>query len=237
MKIETRFVFASIALCLAAFTTQAAPDPGGTGDTPPLVDNACAGHLTRPADVVVNMQSNKQEYLVESDDDPGMTWSQYSLPPHLEFNACKRRIIEVRVPYYASSGCVGCYNFAEIHACAGPFSGSKSFEEICRVPLGGTSEAICKTFSHKIDVYKKPAGASTFGDKPIRSYVYKGSMFNGQCRVAAQYLGQVHDTSEVYASVYPPGSGTDVYRILSYPVFNGSVLSTVVGIEFEHMRE
>lgn len=221
------------ATCMTSYADIAPPG----GDTQPQNTNPCHAHLTRAADVIINMHANQQEYLVESEDAPGSSWAPNSTIIQSTFNACKRRIIEIRVPSTTSSGCANCYSFAEIHACAGYFPGSKSFEEICRVPTSGTPEATCKTFNHKVDVYKKAAGTTAFNPLPVRSYVYKGYIENGVCRVAAQYLGQVHDTSEVYASVIPPASGTDVYRVLSYPVYEGNVLSTQLSVGFESMRE
>jgi len=232
VKYFARCLFAAI-LCGVSFSSYANGDPP-PGDSPLPIDNACAGHLTRPADVIIYMQANQQEYLAESDDAPGHTWSSYTTGQY-EFNACTRRIIEIRVPASTSSGCADCYPNAEIHACAGYFPGSKVFEEICRVPVSGTSEAKCKTFNHKVDVYKRPAGSTSYGDKPVKSFVYKGFMENGMCRVAAKNLGQIHDTSEVYGYLLPPASGTDRYRVLSYPVYDGNILSTEISVHFESM--
>jgi hypothetical protein len=228
---------ATISFCGALFLTlcglavHAQPGGGDLGSTPPINTNPCLGQLTRTADVVITMQANKREYLAESNDTPFTTYGPFSFST---FSGCTRRVIELRVPSTTSSGCADCYMNAEIHACAGAFPGSKSFEEICRVPVSSTSEQLCKSFSHKVEVYKRPAGATQFNTTPLRTFVYKGFIdANGQCRVAAQYLGQIHDTSEVYPTVFPPASGQDRYRILSYPVFNGTVLSTEIAVEFE----
>ena len=146
---------------------------------------------------------------------------------------CKRRMVEIRVPSTTSSGCANCYPNAEIHVCAGQFSGSKSFEEHCRVPTTSTAEATCKTFNHAVEVYRKKSGEADFSKTPIATYVYKGFVDVNGCRVAGKHLGQIHDTAEVWPNVTPPASGMDVYRVLSLPNYKGALVDSVIFVEFE----
>jgi len=140
------------------------------------------------------------------------------------------------VPSTTSSGCANCYAQAEINVCVGSFSGSKEFEEHCRVPVSSTSETDCKTFSHNVEVFWKPSGAANYTLTPLKNFVYKGFKDSTGCRVAAKYLGQIHDTAEVYPTVNPPASGMDVYRVLSLPRYKGNLLDTVIFVEYESMK-
>ena len=56
------------------------------------------------------------------------------------------------------------------------------------------------------------------------------------CRVAAQNLGQIHDTAEVYPNVTPPKNGTDIYRVLTLPKYKGALVDSVIFIEYEKMQ-
>ncbi len=149
--------------------------------------------------------------------------------------ACKRRVIEIHVPSTASSGCADCYPNAEVNACAGSFAGSTLFEHHCRVPAASTSKPKCETFKHAVEVYYKPAGAAEFGKMPLdpTPLLYRGVKGTDGCRVYAKHLGQIWDTAEVYPNVVPPASGTDIYRVLSLPTFDGALIDSVIFIEFE----
>jgi hypothetical protein len=63
--------------------------------------------------------------------------------------------------------------------------------------------------------------------------VYRGVKGTDGCPVYAKHLGQIWDTAEAYPNVVPPASGTDVYRVLSLPTFDGAVIDSVIFIEFE----
>ena len=216
---------------------EAAPAGGAGGTHPAPKIDRCGGQLVRAPDAVITMVAGKAFYKVTESTAPTTT-----LPvtdggtltvAQAKLMACKRRVIEIHVPSTASSGCATCYLNAEIHVCAGSFAGSKTFEEHCKVPTSPTSSANCKTFEHAVEVFKKPSGQTKFTATVPGTFVYKGFIDNSGCRVAAKYLGQIHDTAEVYANVTPPTSGTDVYRVLSLPGFKGSLLDTVLFIEFE----
>ena len=225
---------------LMASGAWAAPPKKGTGTTPPMKIYPCAGQLTRTPDLVITMEAGKAFYTATDNDAPVTT------PPLVQGGAisvaeskaksCNRRVIEVRVPSTTSSGCANCYAQAEINVCVGSFSGSKEFEEHCRVPVSSTSETDCKTFSHNVEVFWKPSGAANFTLTPLKTFVYKGFKDSTGCRVAAKYLGQIHDTAEVYPTVNPPASGMDVYRVLSLPRYKGNLLDTVIFVEYESMK-
>ena len=101
------------------------------------------------------------------------------------------------------------------------------------MPTSTTNSANCTTFQHAIEVFKKSSGQTKYTATVLGTFVYKGFIENSSCRVAAKYLGQIHDTAEVYPNVTPPASGTDVYRVLSLPNYKGALLDTVLFIEFE----
>jgi len=232
-------VVAGLTACMLSISgAQAAPNKTGTGTHPAPKVYLCAGQLTRPADVVITMTANDAFYKQTTGAAPVTTLpvidSGAMSAAEAKLKACKRRVIEIRVPSTASSGCGDkCYPNAEIHACAGAFPGSKEFEEHCRVPVSSTNSTKCKTFRHAVEVYKKPSGATEFNKTPVKSFLYKGFIDASGCRVAAKNLGQIHDTSEVYPLVTPPTSGMDVYRVLSLPNFDGALVDTVVVVEFE----
>lgn len=231
---------ALLAFCIVVGTTvDAAPKKSGETHPAPKV-YSCAGQLTRPADFTITMEPNKSSYIQTVDAPPQATMpvieSGAMTKAQAEASKCERRVIEVRVPSNTSSGCPDCYPNAEIHVCDGQFSGSKLFEHHCRVPTSSTSANDCKTFDHRVEVYKKASGAAEWNLTPIKSFRYRGFMEAGKCRVAAKYLGQIHDTSEVYPNVTPPGNGMDVYRVLSLPKYKGNLVDTVIFIEFEKMR-
>jgi hypothetical protein len=170
--------FAGIAALLVS-TAAAEPKKGsGSGTKPTPKIYACGGQLTRAADKIITMEAGKAFYKSTVDDAPVTT------PPTGDVNtitaaqaklmACTRRVIEVRVPSTTSSGCADCYPNAEIHVCAGSFSGSKEFEEHCRVPVSSTPLADCKTFTHQVSVYKKAAGATNFNPIALKTFNYKG---------------------------------------------------------------
>jgi hypothetical protein len=225
------------ALLLATGHVGAAPTKQGqsTSKTPKVW--RCAGQTDRPADLVITMEPGKAFYKYT------VTAAPVTTPPKFESGAlsvvqaqamgCKRRVIEVRVPSNASSGCADCYPNAEIHVCAGSFSGSKEFEEHCRVPQSSTASSTCKTFKHSVEVYKKASGSGAFNPTALRYFTYRGFIDSSGCRVAAKHLGQIHDTAEVYPNVTPPGSGMDVYRVTSLPEYQDELLDTVIFIEFE----
>src|SRR5512144_360856 len=149
---------------------SAAPNTGTTGTTTHPVPKLyqCAGQLTRAADQIITMGPNKTFYLVTDSaapvtTDPVMDPGYPITAAAAKTKTCKRRVVEIRVPSNTSSGCANCYPNAEIHACAGSFSGSKTFEEHCKVPTTSTPEATCKTFSHRVEVYKKKSGDAEFG--------------------------------------------------------------------------
>jgi hypothetical protein len=234
--------YLSVAIAAALFAaplTAAPPPKGGTTHPAPKVW-PCIGQTTRPADHTITMVANQQDYIAT------VTAAPVTTPPQMESGAmtvaeakaagCTRRVIEVKVPSTASSGCRSgeCYPNAEINVCAGTFSGSTLWEHHCRVPKSSTSEADCKTFRHDIEVFKKAAGQAEFGKDPIARFTYRGKIESGTCRVVATHLTDTHyDTAEVYPNVVPPTSGTDVYRVTSLPKYKGSVLGTVIFIEFE----
>ena len=219
-----------------------APKPSGSGGqtkpTPKVYP--CGGQLTRTADKIITMEADKAFYKSTVDDAPVTTAPTGDVntitAAQAKLMACTRRVIEIRVPSTASSGCGDCADFAEIHVCAGDFSGSKTFEEHCRVPVSSTPAADCKTFNHPITVYKKASGSQAFVATKPGTFVYKGFIDSSGCRVAGKYLGQIHDTAEVFANVTVPTSGTDVYRVLSLPKYKGALLDTVVVVEFEKTR-
>ena len=210
----------------------------GTKPTPKVY--SCGGQLTRPADEIITMEAGKAFYKSTVNDTPVTTPPTGDLGSVTAAEAkllnCTRRVIEIRVPSTTTSGCADCYPNAEINVCAGSFSGSKEWEEHCRVPVSSTPLADCKTFTHQVQVYKKAAGSKSFNLTPLRNFNYKGFVDGTGCRVGGQYLGQIHDTAEAYANVTPPGSGMDVYRVLSLPKYKGALLDTVVFIEFDKRR-
>jgi hypothetical protein len=227
-------------MIVLVFSTGGAAAPSdpkqGTHPIPKLYQ--CAGQLTRAPDLIITMEANKAFYMVTDSAAPVTT--QPVMDPGYPITAtaaksktCKRRVVEIRVPSNTSSGCANCYPNAEIHACAGQFSGSKAFEEHCRVPTSSTSETNCKTFSHAVEVYRKKSGETEFSKIPISTFLYKGFVDVNGCRVAAKHLGQIHDTAEVYPNVLPPASGMDVYRVLSLPNYKGALVDTVIFVEFE----
>lgn len=228
------------AVAALVFSIDGTGAPGdskpGTQPVPKLYQ--CAGQLTRPADFIITMEANKAFYQYTDSAAPVTT------PPLMDpgypitaaaakAKECKRRVVEIRVPSSTSSGCATCYPNAEISVCAGQFSGSKEFEEHCRVPVSSTTEANCKTFSHAVDVYLKKSGEAEFKKTAIASWRYKGFMDASGCRVAAKNKGQIWDTSEAYPNVLPPASGTDVYRVLSLPMYKGALVDSVIFIEYE----
>ncbi len=217
---------------------QSSVNNQGTKPTPKVY--ACGGQLTRTADKIITMEAGKAFYKSTVDNAPVTTAPTGDVntitAAQAKLMACTRRVIEIRVPSTTSSGCADCYDNAEINVCAGPFSGDKEFEEHCRVPASSTPLADCKTFTHQVQVYYKPAGSTTFNLTPLRNFNYKGFVDATGCRVAGKYLGQIHDTAEAYAWVTAPTSGMDVYRVLSLPNYKGSLLDTVVFIEFEKKR-
>lgn len=216
---------------------QAAPGGGSGGTHPAPMINRCGGQLLRAPDAVITMAAGTAFYKTTESTAPTTTLpiidSGTMTAAEAKLKACKRRVIEIRVPATASSGCATCSTSAEIHVCAGSFTGSKTFEEHCKVPTSSTSSTNCKTFNHAVEVFKKPSGQTKFTATVPGTFVYKGFIDNTGCRVAAKYLGQLHDTAEVYANVAPPASGTDVYRALTLPNFKWSLLDTVLFIEFE----
>lgn len=219
-----------------AATAAPASNKPGTHPTPKLYP--CAGQLTRAPDLVITMEANKTFYMVTDSAAPVTT--QPVMDPGYPISAaaaktktCKRRVVEIRVPSTASSGCADCYPNAEINACAGSFSGSVLFEDHCRVPAHSTAEATCKTFNHPVEVYLKKSGQAEFNKVPISHFLYKGFVDVNGCRVAAKNLGQIYDTAEAYPNVVPPASGMDVYRVLSLPTYQGALIDTVIFVEFE----
>jgi hypothetical protein len=233
--------FAGIATFLVS-TAAAEPKKGsgGSGTKPTPKIYACGGQLTRAADRIITMQSNTAFYKSTVDDAPVTTQPVGDVNTitaiEAKLLACTRRVIEIRVPSTASSGCADCKPSAEINVCAGSFAGSKEFEEHCRVPASPTSAADCKTFNHAVAVYKKPSGVASFTPTALKTFNYKGFIDGSGCRVAAKNFGQIYDTAEVYANVTPPSSGTDVYRVLTLPKYKGELVDTVIFIEFEKRR-
>ena len=222
-------------MCFADRIAAAPPQGGGTKPAPKVY--SCAGQLTRTADLVITMQAGKAFYKEAVSARPTTTQPLVEggsiSKAQAQSMACTRRVIELRVPSNASSGCPECYPNAEIHVCAGSFTGSTSFEEHCRVPASGTPEAECKTFDHRIEVYKKASGAKSFNLTALKTFRYRGFVDANGCRVAAQNLGQIHDTAEVYPNVTPPKTGTDVYRVLTLPKYKGALVDSVMFVEFE----
>jgi hypothetical protein len=224
---------------VVTMSAMAAPADKKPGTRPTPKIYPCAGQLTRTPDKVIAMGPNKTFYLVNDNVAPVTT------PPVLDpgypitqaaakAKECKRRVIDVQVPSTTSSGCPRCYPNAEISVCAGQFAGSKLFEHHCRVPTSSTPEATCKKFSHAVEVYKKKSGDAEFDKTPLATYVWRGVVDASGCRVLAKVGGNsTYDTSEAYANVLPPASGTDVYRILSLPTYKGALVDTVVFVEFE----
>jgi hypothetical protein len=231
----TLLAMATLLVSMGATAAPASSKPG-THPTPKLYQ--CAGQLTRPADHIITMEANKTFYKVTDSTAPVITQPQ--MDPGYPITAtaaktktCKRRVVEIRVPSTTSSGCATCYPNAEINACAGSFSGSKEFEEHCRVPTSSTAEATCKTFNHPVEVYLKKSGETEFNKVSISHFLYnKGFVDVNGCRVAAKNLGQIYDTAEVWPNVLPPASGTDVYRVLSLPTYKGALVDTVIFVEF-----
>jgi len=230
-------LLAALPMVVAIGATAAPPNTApGTHPVPKIYP--CAGQLTRAPDKIISMGPNKTFYLVNDNVapvttpplmDPGYPITQAAA----KAKECKRRAIDIQVPSNTSSGCTNCYPNAEIHACAGQFASSKLFEDHCRVPASSTSQANCKTFSHTVEVYKKKSGDAEFDKTPIATFVYRGFVDANGCRVAAKYLGQIHDTAEVFPNVTPPASGADVYRVLSLPTYKGALVDTVIFVEFE----
>lgn len=236
---DLRCALVNLAVVLVLMTVGSAGAVTKKGDDvkPVMKIYRCAGQLTRNPDLVITMKAGKAEYEETLNAAPVTTLPVVEngaiTQAEAKAKSCKRRVIEVRVPSTTSSGCADCYPNAEIHVCAGNFSGSKSFEEHCRVPVSSTPEKDCKTFSHNVEVYKKASGAKSFNRTALKTFHYKGFMDSSGCRVAAQNLGQIHDTAEVYPNVTPPSSGTDVYRILTLPNYKGALLESVIFIEYE----
>ena len=235
---HARITCAALVALSLLFTSALAAPPGKKAEiTPQKKIWPCLGQTTRPADKIVTMQANKTFYEETVSAAPVTTMPQFESGAmtvmQAKAAACTRRVIELRVPSTASSGCRECYPNAEIAVGAGDFANSKEFEEHFHVPKSSVSEADCKTFKHQIEVFRKPPGATEFGKDPIRRWVYRGFMDSTGCRVAAKNMGQIWDTAEVFANVTPPSSGTDVYRITSLPKFKGAVLDTVFVVEFE----
>ena len=234
-------VFAAVAAMTAlmvSFGGAAAPaDPKqSTHPIPKLYP--CAGQLTRTADLVITMEANKTFYMVTDTatpvtTDPLMDPGYPITAAAFKSKACKRRVVEIRVPSTTSSGCANCYPNAEISACAGSFAGSKYWEDHCRVPASSTTEPTCKTFTHSVEVYLKKSGESEFSKVPISQFLYRGFVDANGCRVAAKNRGQIYDTAEAWPNVLPPASGMDVYRVLSLPTYKGALVPTVVFVEFE----
>ena len=236
-----RSVFAvvvAITTLLSSVDATAAPASNKPGTQPVKKLYQCAGQLTRAPDQVITMEANKDSYLVTDSATPVTTQPQ--MDPGYPITAtaakakqCKRRVVEIRVPSTASSGCANCYPNAEISTCAGSFSGSVLFEHHCRVPAPSTPEATCKTFNHPVEVYLKKSGETEFNRVAISNFLYKGFVDVNGCRVGAKNHGQIWDTAESYANVLPPASGMDVYRVLSLPTYKGALVDTVIFIEFE----
>jgi hypothetical protein len=219
---------------------QAAPPSNNPGDHPLPKIYPCAGQLTRPADVTITMVANKTFYKITTSAPIVATLpvfdSGYPITAAAaNAMACKRRVIDIVVPSSASSGCADCYPNAEVNVCAGSFSGSVLFEHHCRVPSQSTSATKCKTFKHPVEVYKKASGAAEFDKTPLQPtpLLYRGVKGSDGCRAYAKHLGQIWDTAEAYPNVVPPTSGTDVYRVLSNPAFDGATVDSVVFVEFE----
>lgn len=234
-------LIAGIAMLIAPSVDAEPQKQSGSSQTKPTPKvYPCGGQLTRAADKIITMEAGKAFYKSTVDDAPVTTAPTGDVntitAAQAKLMACTRRVIEIRVPSTASSGCSDCADFAEIHVCAGDFSGSKTFEEHCRVPISSTPAADCKTFNHPITVYKKASGSQVFVATKPGTFVYKGFIDSSGCRVAGKYLGQIHDTAEVFANVIVPTSGMDVYRVLSLPKYKGALLDTVVVVEFEKTR-
>ena len=228
-------------LVVPAADAQALKQFGGGGQTKPTPKvYACGGQLTRVADKIITMETGKAFYKSTVADAPVTTAPTGDVnsitAAQAKLMACTRRVIEIRVPSTASSGCADCYPNAEIHACAGSFAGSKDFEEHCRVPVSATPLADCKTFTHPVSVFKKAAGAANFNPVALKNFNYKGFVDASGCRVAGKNLGQIHDTAEVYANVTPPATGMDVYRVLTLPKYKDALVDSVIFIEFEKRR-
>ena len=225
------------ALVLSTGATAAPADKKGSTHPIPKMYQ-CAGQLTRPADHVITMEANKSFYKYTDSaapvtTDPVMDPGYPITAAAAKSKTCKRRVVEIRVPSTTTSGCDTCYMNAEIHACAGSFSGSTTFEEHCKVPSSSTTEATCKTFNHPVEVYLKKAGETEFNKVAISHFLYKGFVDVNGCRVAGKNQGQIHDTAEVWPNVYKPNSGTDVYRVLTLPTYKGMLVDSVIFVEFE----
>ena len=238
MPVLARSQVIVMTVLLLSIDAMAAPAKSKPGTQPVAKLYQCAGQLTRPADHVITMEANKTFYKYTDSAAPVIT--QPVMDPGYVITAaaaklktCKRRVVEIRVPSTTSSGCATCYPNAEINACAGSFSGSKEFEEHCRVPGSSTAEATCKTFNHPVEVYVKKSGETEFNKIAISHFLYKGFVDSSGCRVAGKNLGQIHDTAEVWPNVVPPTSGMDVYRVLSLPTYKGALVDTVIFVEFE----
>jgi hypothetical protein len=240
LSVRSIVAHTGIAVMACGMSTAGAEPPKGGGTTPPMKIYACAGQLTRTPDATITMKAGKAFYEDTVRGQPVTTQPVVQngsiSVAEAKAKACTRRVIEIHVPSTASSGCPDCYPNAEIHVCAAKFAGSKDFEEHCHVPVSSTSAADCKTFSHPVEVYKKPNGAKSFNLTALKTFHYRGFMDSTGCRVAAKNLGQIHDTAEVYANVTPPKSGTDIYRVLTLPRYKDALLESVIFIEFEKRR-
>jgi len=221
-----------------------AGEPEDQGDQPPP-PNACAPHLTRTPDATITMVPNDPFYMVTIDAqntppttfyNPGEEATSYEDEKGKIIGGCTRWVVEVNTPWNASSGCAPgtCYDFAEILLGAGEFPSSDPFEDHFYRPEPNVSIPYCLSYKHKITVYRKPAGSTTF--TAVRSFLYQGHWDNGMCRVYA-LNPLIHDTAEVYAPVSAPTSGTDVYRVLHLLEIDGYYQDTVTVVEFEEMED
>jgi hypothetical protein len=181
------------------------------------------------------MTANKKSYKATLDvtAKPPQTFQPpYSTVVHNGSNGCTRSVVDIIAPSTASSGCAKCSEYAEVLTGAAQFPNSKVFEEDFYVMKDNVSEAYCKSYRHDVTVYVKKNGATTF-TKADKSFTYRGRWENSKCRVYATFLGQVWDTPEVYTTLKPPPSGTDVIRIVESLTIEDTPRNIVTVVEFE----
>lgn len=214
---------------------MAAPKPPHPGTTPPP-PGPCEPHLTRAADLTITMVANDAFYksTLNVANKPPQTFQSPTSPSVR--GGCTRSVVDVVVPSNASSGCNDCYAWAEISMGAAQFTSSKSWENHFYTMKESVAEAYCKSYRHQISVYRKKNGAAKFGAS-LKFFDYRGRWENNKCRVYALNQGTIHDTTEVYAPVTPPSSGTDVYRVVHLLQIDGANKNSITVVEFESMRE
>jgi hypothetical protein len=206
---------------------QAATVPPGTEPTPPY--NPCAYHLTGTADRTITMGDGISEGIATLviDPTPVTYWPQPQ---------CTAWEFDVVLPHGAGPdsddcGRNGCYPWAEINAGAMQFPGSTMVEGGFYVPTSSSTEQHCESFRNTMSIYKKAAGTSSF--VLVKSLSYHGTWTsNGGCVVKAGTNG--YYPNDLLAPS-PPGSGTDVYRILTSVTVDGSYRSMRVKVDYEEM--